>query len=134
MRRTTIIFVAIAVTIGVWVGLRLLTYQPISASNDLYDAGFIDNLDDLSTTVTSRFETKETITGIEIYVDGQLSGAGIVRIGTSDSVAYRDYQVASGVVDIDHKSDWYSQVCFVTFIPTRPTKGKIEINCNFIGH
>jgi hypothetical protein len=136
MRLTTkivLVLISVVAVVGL-VCLRLLTYEPpsLKEQDDLYDAGIVDEFDDLSTTKTSKFETKGTITGIEIYLDGQLTGNGVIKIGESDSVIYRDYPVTTGV-DIELRSDWYSEACFVTFVPTQPTSGKIRIICNFIG-
>lgn len=97
------------------------------------DARFLDEFDNLSTTRISKFQTQGNITGIEVHVDGQIKGKGIIKIGYNDSTSYRDYEVASGTVDIKHTGDWYSNLCYVTFVPTQSTSGQIKVNCSFIG-
>lgn len=132
MRPTIKILLTLTLLIVGFLCLRLLTYHPLS-QEDLIDAGFIYDLDDLSTTTISKFETKGTISGIQIYVDGQIQGTGKLKIGYNDSTSYREYELSSGTVDIEHSSDWYSELCYVTFIPTQTISGKIRINCDFIG-
>jgi hypothetical protein len=132
MKPTTKIFSALVLIVAGLICLRLLTYQPLSP-NDLMDAGFLDQFDDLSTTRISRFQTQGTITGIEVHVDGQINGKGIIKIGYNDSTSYRDYEIDSGTVNIKHTGDWYSNLCYLTFVPTESTSGKIKVNCNFIG-
>jgi len=132
MRTATKIILTLIVLVGGLLCLRLLIYRPLS-QDDLSDAGFLDELNDLSKTTSSKYETKGTISGLEVYIVGQISGKGVVKVSYNDSTSYREYEISSGTVDIKHKSDWYSEICYVTFVPTQPTNGKIAINCNFIG-
>ncbi len=120
------------VLVGGLLCLRLLTYRPQS-EDDLIDSGILDEFNDLTKMTTTKFETKGAISGIEVLINGKISGKGVVKISYNDSTSYRVYEISTGTVDIKHKSDWYSEICYVTFVPTQPTDGKIGINCNFIG-
>lgn len=130
-KRTKILSI---ITIGViaFIAFRIVTYES-PLEDCLVNVGFIDEFDDLTAQKVSKFETTGTITGIEIAVEGQIKGKGLLTISYSDSTSYRKYRLDSGTVEIDHVSDWYSNICYVTFIPTTTAEGKLQIICDFIG-
>jgi hypothetical protein len=101
--------------------------------NDYISTIYVDTFDNLTKRKTTVFETKGTISGIEISVDGKIQGTGTLTIAYNDTTIYKEYKLDSGTVDINHKSDWYADKCEVTFIPTNSIKGKLEISCDFIG-
>ena len=101
--------------------------------NDYVNTVYVDTLDDLTKKKTTIFETKGNISGIEVLIDGKIQGTGTLTIAYNDTTTYKEYKLDSGTVDIKHKSDWYADKCVVTFTPTTPTRGKLEISCDFIG-
>jgi hypothetical protein len=124
----------VVILIAVLISCTILSNMSLwQGKNDLYNAGIIDEINDLSNAKTSKFETKGTISGLELYLDGHIDGNGIMKIGENDSTVYKKYDLNPGVISIEFKSDWYSEFCFVTFEPVKPAKGKIRIICNFVG-
>jgi len=114
-------------------GLSVIRAWNRGPLNDYVHTINVDTFDDLTKKKTTVFETKGTISGIEISVDGTIQGTGTLTIAYNDTTIYKEYKLDSGTVDINHKSDWYADKCEVNFIPTTPTKGKLEISCDFVG-
>ena len=114
-------------------GLSVIRAWNRGPLNDNVHTIYVDTFDDLTKKKTTVFETKGTISGIEISVDGKIQGTGTLTIAYNDTTIYKEYKLDSGTVDINHKSDWYADKCEVTFIPTTPSKGKLEISCDFVG-
>ena len=130
-KKRTIFLILALITLGIY-GLNIYRVRntPLDCKVETI---YLDNMNDLASEKSIKFETKGSITGIEIWADGEIHGTGILTIGYNDSTAYRAIKLDSGRVDIKHKSDWYSDICYISFTPTSKTKGQIEISCNFIG-
>lgn len=127
--------IALIITLVAFVSYALYDYS-ISrwqGRNDLINSGIIEEIDDLSNARTSKFETKGTISGIELHLEGRIDGSGIIKIGENDSTVYKKYELNTRVIGIEFKSDWYSEFCVVSFEPITRSNGKIRILCNFIG-
>jgi hypothetical protein len=126
------IFIMIGLILICLYGIRLLTFQPL-APCVLIDGGITDEFKDLSVENSTKFETKGSITGIDICLNGNINGNGILTIGSSDTTVYRQFTLASGKIDIHHSSDWYSEICMVKYTPQGKTTGDLTISCNFTG-
>jgi len=89
---------------------------------------------DLPSNKVLVLETRENnIWKLDLTISGEIRGSGNLSIGDSDSTSYRTYELDSGHVDIEYEGDWYSQFCYITFIPKTPASGKLMINGDFIG-
>lgn len=93
---------------------------------------YLDSLNDLSIKQMTEFRTDGIMTGIQIFINGKIDGTGTLTIGNTDSTTYKVYELTTGIIDLEHSGDWYSNVCYVTFKPTDPTTGGLEISCHFI--
>jgi hypothetical protein len=94
---------------------------------------YLNSMQNLASQKIAKFETKGSISGIQIFIEGKINGQGILSIGYNDSTSYKDYLLKSGKVEIEHESDWYSEACYVKFVPKTKSSGGLEISCNFIG-
>ena len=75
----------------------------------------------------------KNISGLDLLIKGEISGAGQLSIGDNDSVAYKTYEVKNGRTEIKYNGDWYSEFCYVTFKSTSESKGQLKIEGDFIG-
>jgi hypothetical protein len=70
---------------------------------------------------------------INVAIQAEIDGAGVLTIGENDSTAFKTFDVKSGKNNIDYSGDWYSTFCYVSFKPTQATAGKLKIEAEFIG-
>lgn len=133
MNKRNKIILSLLIGIIALYGLKVFRGWRVVPLNDYVNTIYVDTLEDLTKQNTIVFETKGTISGIEVFVNGEIQGSGTLSIGYNDTTIYKEYRLDSGLVDINHKSDWYAEKCRVTFIPKILTKGKLEISCDFIG-
>lgn len=99
-----------------------------------YMTTYTESVDNLKTKKVINFKTSGTISGIEISVDGEIRGSGMLAVMYNDSTTYKEYKLDSGQINIIHKSDWYADNCVVTFTPqSLRATGKLKITCDFIG-
>lgn len=64
---------------------------------------------------------------IHLIMDGVIDGSGILSFGWSDTTFYKTDTIIDNF-KIDYNADWYSDTCFVRFIPIEMTKGNLTID------
>lgn len=60
-------------------------------------------------------------------------GSGELSIGDTDSTFYKTYDLNEGKIEIKYRGDWYSEFCYVTYMPTSETKGQLKVDGDFVG-
>jgi hypothetical protein len=64
---------------------------------------------------------------MDLTMNGEIDGVGILSFGWSDTVFYRTDTIIDNF-RIDYNADWYSDTCFVRFIPIEMTNGNLTID------
>ena len=66
--------------------------------------------------------------GIRLLVEGKLNGRGIIGYGWTDSTMYM-HDTVENEFDINFRTDWYSDVCFIMYQPLTATDGIMDVDC-----
>ncbi len=64
---------------------------------------------------------------IDLIMQGEIDGSGLLSFGWADTFYYRSDTIIDDF-KIEYNSDWYSDTCFVKFVPIEMTKGNLTIN------
>lgn len=64
---------------------------------------------------------------IDLIMNGEIDGVAILSFGWSDTAFYRTDTIVDNF-KIEYNADWYSDTCFVKFIPVEMTKGNLTVD------
>jgi hypothetical protein len=66
--------------------------------------------------------------GINLKMNGNLNGKGIVSYGWSDSAMYM-LDTIEDDFDLKYRTDWYNDLCFIKYQSITATIGILNIDC-----
>ncbi|MBL4861811.1 MAG: hypothetical protein JKY09_02185 [Crocinitomicaceae bacterium] len=124
---TTLIITAILVIIGILSYYKII--RPIYLNN-MNQVVSID-LSKEQNVALGKYKNQKSIYGIELEISGKTSSNFDLMISNGEQNVHAA-TIKGGEIDFVYKNDWYSDSCFLYFLPRGDKPGKLTIYCRFL--